>query len=63
MFIGSKTNRDIKLDKIISLNNKDRWFSSDQIVISTTGKSKQMYFSMTDMEEFKGKIKRAINEL
>jgi hypothetical protein len=63
VFIGSKTNRDIKLDKIISLNNKDRWFSSDQIVISTTGKSKQMYFSMTDMEEFKGKIKRAINEL
>lgn len=63
VFIGDKTNRDIKLDKIISLNDKDRWFSNDQIVVSTTGKSKQMYFSMSDMAEFKDKIKRAINEL
>lgn len=63
VFIGDKTNRDIKLDKIISLNDKNRWFSNDQIVVSTTGKSKQMYFSMSDMAEFKDKIKRAINEL
>jgi hypothetical protein len=63
VFIGDKTNRDIKLDKIISLDDKDRWFSNDQIVVSSTGKSKQMYFSMSDMAEFKGKIEGAIDEL
>lgn len=52
-FDGKKTNRNIRLNKIMSVEIESNFFSSDQLEISIDGRQKSMYFSVPDTYKFK----------
>ena len=52
-FDGNKTNRNIKLDKLMSITIVSNFFSSDQIEISIEGRQKSMYFSTPNTQKYR----------
>ena len=53
VFDGGKTNRNTRLNKIMSVDIVDNWLFSDQLEISTEGRQKSMYFSVPDTYKYK----------
>ena len=62
VFDGKKTNRTIKLNKLISVEEESNFFSSDQLEISAESRKKSMYFSVEDMSKYKDLIMQAYQE-
>jgi hypothetical protein len=62
VFDGKKTNRNIKLNKLLSVEEESNFFSSDQLEISVESRKKSMYFSVEDMSKYKDLIMQAYQE-
>ena len=62
VFYGKKTNRTIKLNKLISVEEESNFFSSDQLEISAESRKKSMYFSVKNMSKYKDLIMQAYQE-
>jgi len=60
-FDGKETNRTIKLNKIMSVDIEDNFFSSE-LEISVEGRKKSMYFSVPDADKYKKLIMLAFQE-
>ena len=56
VFDGSKTNRNIILNKIISIDINEKLFGKDELEISVENRQKSMYFSVPDAHKYKGLI-------
>lgn len=56
VFDGNKTNRNIILNKIISIDINEKLFGKDELEISVENRQKSMYFSVPDAHKYKGLI-------
>jgi len=62
-FDGAKTNRNIKLGKLMSVEIVSNIFSSDQLELSIEGRQKSMYFSAPDTHKYKELIMQAYRDV
>lgn len=63
VFDGKKTNRNIKLEKIMSIDIESNFFGANQLEISIDGRQKSMYFSMPDTHKYKELINLAYSNI
>ena len=61
-FDGKKTNRNIKLNKLMSVEIVSNFFSSNQLELSIEGRKKSMYFSVPDTHKYKELIMQAYKD-
>lgn len=60
--MAKKTNRNIKLNKLMSVEIVSNFFSSNQLELSIEGRKKSMYFSVPDTHKYKELIMQAYKD-
>jgi len=53
VFDGKKTNRNIRLNKIMSVDIESNFFGKDELEISIENRQKSMYFSTSDAHKYR----------